>query len=218
MTDYTTRRIAMVDGQVRPSDVTSFPIISAMLDIPRERFVPGDQRGIAYADCQIRLSGDRIMLEPRTLSRMIQVLDVQGNDLVLVIGAGTGYGVAVLARLAQMVIGIEEDEALAAEAREALAAQSADNALVETLPLADGAGAHAPFDAILVEGGAVHSIPPAILDQLRDGGRIAALFSDGAIGQCRIGIRSAGAVTWRYAFDAWAPVMASFTRPREFQL
>lgn len=217
MPDFATRRSVMVDTQVRPSDVTKFPVIAAMLDVPRERFVPNDRREAAYVGENIEIAPGRVILEPRTLAKMLDALDIQPGDMVLDIGAGFGYSSAVIARLAEAVIAVEEDAGLAADAEAALAAAGADNVVVIAAPLAKGAAKHGPYDAITVQG-AAETVPPALLLQLKDGGRIACLFMDGALGTCRIGHKAGGTVTWRYAFNAAAPVLPGFAAEPAFVL
>lgn len=217
MSDYAQARLAMVDGQVRPADVNRFPVIQAMLETRRELFVPRAARGIAYADVQIPLGEGRVMLEPRSMGKMLDVLSLDPGALVLHLGAGQGYGTALLAHLVAAVVAVEE-EPLAREARESLAATGADNALVEAGPLAEGAARHGPYDAILIDGGSIECLPPAIAAQLKEGGRIIALFSEGRLGQARLGIATQGGISWRHVFDAWAPVLPGFEARREFAL
>ena len=112
MTDFAARRTMMVDTQVRPSDVTRFPIIDAMLRVPREAFVPTRLREVAYLGENLDLGGGRVVLAPRTLAKILDALDIEGDDLVLDIGAGHGYSAAVIARLAEAVVGLEDDPAL----------------------------------------------------------------------------------------------------------
>ena len=114
MTDFATRRRMMVDTQVRPSDVTKFPIIDAMLRIPREIFVPDGKQEAAYAGRNVRLGDGRVVLEPRTLSKMLDAINIDDDDLVLDIGTGMGYSSAVIARIAEAVVAVEDDESLAA--------------------------------------------------------------------------------------------------------
>ena len=104
MTDFATRRRMMVDTQVRPSDVTKFPIIDAMLRIPREAFVPDAEKEAAYAGRNVRLAENRVVLEPRTLAKMLDAVNIDNDDLVLDIGAGFGYSSAVIARIAEAVV------------------------------------------------------------------------------------------------------------------
>lgn len=215
MPDYPTRRTMMVDTQVRPSDVTKFPIISAMLSVPREAFVPAARREAAYVGENVDLGHGRVVLEPRTLAKMLDFLDIQPTEMVLDIGCGLGYSSAVIARLAEAVVAVEEDAGYAADAQGILAEHGADNVAVIEAPLAEGAAKHGPYDVIMIEGG-VEEVPAALLDQLNDGGRIGALFMEGALGVCRIGHKIDGHITWRFAFHAAAPVLTGFERQDAF--
>ncbi len=214
MTDFATRRRVMVDTQVRPSDVTKFPIIDAMLRVPRELFVPDSEAEAAYAGRNLHMTQDRVVLEPRTLAKILDALAIDGDDLVLDVGAGLGYSSAVIARIAEAVVAVEEDESLADEAQ-SLLGEHADNVLLHTGPLAEGAAAHGPYDAIVVEGG-VAVLPDGLTDQLKDGGRIACIFMEGALGTVRIGWKADGVITWRFAFNASAPVLPGFEQKATF--
>jgi len=152
MRDSQALRTMMVDTQVRPSDVTKYPIIEAMLAVPREDFVPDTYRAAAYADAQVDLGAGRAMLEPRTLAKILDALDIQPGELVLDLGTGLGYSAAVVARMAEFVVALEEDEALAADAEARLGAAGIDNVAVITGPLDEGDARHGPYDVILVEG------------------------------------------------------------------
>lgn len=204
-----------MDTQVRPSDVTKFPIIDAMLRVPRERFVPDEKREAAYVGENLDLGGGRVVLEPRTLAKMLEAADIQPDELVLDVGAGQGYSAAVIARLAEAVIALEENRALAAEAERALAEEGVDNAAVVEGVLAEGAAQHGPYDVIMIEG-AVEHMPEALTAQLKDGGRIVAIFAEGALGVVRVGYVIDGNVSWRFAFNASAPVLPGFEASRAF--
>ncbi len=217
MSDFATRRRMMVDTQIRPSDVTRFPIIEAMLTVPREEFMPDTLREAAYADGNIELAPGRVLLEPRTLARMLQVLALGRDDLVLDLGCGLGYSSAVAARMAQAVVAVEEDAAMAAEAPAILSAIGADNVIVHHGPLVQGAPEHGPYDAIMIQGG-VETLPDALADQLKEGGRIACLFVEGALGTVRVGHKHRGVLSWRFGFNAGAPVLPGFEKPRVFAL
>ncbi|MFC2966801.1 protein-L-isoaspartate O-methyltransferase family protein [Acidimangrovimonas pyrenivorans] len=217
MTDFAARRTMMVDTQVRPSDVTRFPIIEAMLAVPRESYVPANKREAAYVGENLDLGQGRVMLDPRTLAKMLDTLDIQPDEMVLDLGCGLGYSAAVIARLAEAVVAVEEDAELAAEAQATLSAEGVDNAAVISGPLAEGAAKHGPYDAIMVEG-AVEHLPAGLAAQLKDGGRIAAIFMEGALGVCRIGYKLDGGLTWRFAFNASAPVLPGFEKNRAFVL
>jgi protein-L-isoaspartate(D-aspartate) O-methyltransferase len=214
--DYDSRRRMMVDTQVRPSDVTKFPIIEAMLHVPREAFVPPALREAAYVGENLDIGG-RVMLDPRTLAKIIDLIDIQRTDVVLDVACGLGYSTAVLARLAEVVVAVEDDAARADAAQETLAEQGFDNAAVMTSVLAEGAPKSAPYDAILIQG-AVEEVPEAILAQLREGGRICAIFAEDGVGVVRAGLKTDGRVSWRYGFNAVAPVLPGFARVRAFAL
>ena len=207
----------MVDTQVRPSDVTKFPIIEAMLHVPRELYLPTGLREVAYVGENIDLGGGRVALEPRTLAKMLDALDIQPTDAVLDLGCGLGYSAAVLARLAGTVVGVENDAAHAAQAQHTLAEHDVRNASVITGPLAAGAPKSGPYDVIILQG-AVVQVPKEILAQLKDGGRIGAIFAEGALGVVRIGHKFSGNVDWRFAFNAGAPVLSGFEAATGFVL
>lgn len=217
MTDFATRRRIMVDTQIRPSDVTKYQIIDAFLSVPRETFVPDAQREAAYAGEDLPLAKNRVVLEPRTLAKMLDFLDIGPDELVLDIGSGMGYSAAVIARLAQAVIAVEEDESLSEEAQTALADTGADNAVLHVGALTDGAAEHGPYDVIIVQGG-TEEIPEKLQKQLKDGGRIASIFMKGALGEVRIGRKNGDQITWRLAFNAVAPVLPGFEKQAEFSL
>lgn len=217
MTDFAARRTMMVDTQVRPSDVTKFPVIEAMLTIPREDFVPASRRSVAYSGENLDIGHDRVLLEPRTLAKLVDALDIQPDELVLDLACGYGYSAAVMARMAEAVVAIEDDAEMAAEAERRLSEAGIFNVAVLQAPLTVGEPRQGPYDVILIEG-AVEEVPAAIIDQLRDGGRIAALFREGALGVARIGHRVNGQISWRYSFNANAPMLAGFDRARGFSL
>jgi protein-L-isoaspartate(D-aspartate) O-methyltransferase len=157
------------------------------------------------------------VLEARTLAKLLDALDIQPGELVLDVGCGLGYSAAVIARLAETVVAVEEDETLAADAQRILSEEGVDNAVVMTGRLADGAAKCAPYDVITIEGG-VEVVPEALLAQLKPGGRIGAIFMEGAVGTARIGYKSEAGVTWRPVFNASAPVLVGFQKPRGFML
>ncbi len=217
MTSFSQRRAMMVDSQVRTADVTKFPIIDAMLAVPREAFVPAARREAAYVGENVELTPGRVVLDPRTLAKMLDGLDILPNELVLDVGSGLGYSAAVIGRLAEAVVALEEDPGMAAEAESALAAVGADNVVVVAAPLAAGAAKHGPYDVIVIEGAAV-AVPGALEDQLKDGGRIACIFMEGGLGVVRIGYKSGGRLSWRFAFNAAAPVLPGFAPATVFAL
>lgn len=217
MTDYAARRTMMVDTQVRPSDVTKFPIIDAMLVVPREAFVPRALREAAYMGENVDLGGGRVMLEPRTLAKILDALEIEGDDLVLDIGPGLGYSSAIMARMAEAVVAVEDDADMVQEAQRVLADNGADNVILHHGALTQGAPDHGPYDVITIQG-AVEHLPEALTDQLKEGGRIACLFMEGALGVVRIGYKIDGQINWRFSFNAGAPVLPGFERHAAFTL
>lgn len=215
MTDFSAARTAMVDCQVRPSDVTKFPIIEALLAVPRESYVPAAKKSVAYAGEHIALSADRVLLDARTFAKMLDSVNIRPTDLVLDLGCGMGYSSAVIARLAEAVVAVEEDPDLADIATESLTDMSVDNVLVTHAKLSEGNAKHGPYDVVIAEG-AIEELPRAIAEQIKDGGRIVAIMQQDNLSQCRIGHKSDGSISWRYAFDASAPLLAGFEAQEEF--
>lgn len=207
----------MVDTQVRPSDVTKFPIIDAMLSVQREAFVPASLREAAYVGENIQLNDDRVILEPRTFAKILDGLMIEPTHVALDLGCGMGYSTAVLAAMCDFVVAVEDDAALATSAQEILTEQGIDNAAVMTGPLAEGSAKSGPYDIIIAQG-AVNDVPAGLLDQLREGGRIACIFAEGALGVVRIGHKIDGRVNWRFAFNAGAPVLNGFEKQAAFAL
>lgn len=215
MIDFETSRTMMVDTQVRPSDVTKFPIIDALLHVPREDYVPDNQREAAYIGENIAIGGGRVLLEPRTLAKMLDAIDIQPSDVVLDLGCGLGYSTAVLAQLAEFVVAVEDDSSRAQEAQTNLSSHGVDNAAVFEGPLDAGAAKNGPYDAVLLQG-AVDQVPAAVLDQIKEGGRIIAIFAEDQLGVVRIGRKTDGAVNWRMSFNATAPVLDGFAKEAAF--
>jgi protein-L-isoaspartate(D-aspartate) O-methyltransferase len=217
VTDYKTRRKIMVDTQIRPSDVTKFPIIDAFLSVPREKFVPDGKREAAYIGENFQIGPSRIILEPRTLAKLLDALDIHNDELVLDVGSGLGYSSAVISLIAQVVIAVEDDSSLASEAAEILSEIGMDNVVVQVAKLEDGAPEHGPYDVIILQGG-VEEIPTSILKQLKNGGRIGAIFIEKGLGTAKIGFKLNNTITWRYSFNAAAPILQGFFKQKDFAL
>ncbi len=220
MVDFALQRKNMVEGQVRPSDITDRRIIRAMLDLPREAFCPPSQRATAYRDEMLALnevsgSRARFAAAPRTLAKMIQALELRDNDTVMEVGTGTGYGSAILSRMATKVVAVEPDASLATSARANLQAAAASNVTVIEGDSAVGHAPGAPYDAILVNGAAA-GISRTLLDQLKDGGRLVAVISNGSFGHLTVWRRLGGTFDAQVLSDAAAPALAEFAKPAQF--
>lgn len=217
MTDFATLRRHMVDGQVRPSDVTDIRILTAMLEIPRERFVPEKAQALAYLDQDLGLgaagAATRRLMKPMVLSKLIQALGVESTDRVLIVGAATGYSAALIARMAAEVVALEQDAALAQMAKAALAGQA--NVQVVTGALAQGHATAAPYDAILVEG-AVEELPDAFRAQLKDGGHLACVEGTSPAASAMLYCRSGDELGGRRIFDATASLLPGFAKAKVF--
>ena len=218
MTDFAALRRTMVDGQVRTADVTDTRIQGAMLELPRERFFPEDKASLAYLDLDVPVSAPgrplRRLLKPMVLAKLIQIAEVAESDRVLDVGCATGYGAAVLARLAASVIGLEEDASLARQA-EALTSTGMSGPRIVTGPLKEGWAGEGPYDVILVEG-SIEIVPPALFDQLKDGGRLVCMFGPGPAAKAMLYRRIEGELSGRPVFDAAAPPLPGFAKPLEF--
>ena len=217
MTDFKTRRKIMVDTQIRPADVTKFPIIDAFLSVPREKFVPDGKREAAYIGENFQIGQSRVILDPRTLAKLLEALNIHKDELVLDIGTGLGYSSAVISLIAEVVIAVEDDSNLASEAEEILSEIGADNVVVQVSRLADGAPEHGPYDVIILQGG-VEEVPDSILKQLKNGGRVGAIFIEEGLGTAKIGFKLHDKINWRYSFNAAAPILTGFFKQKDFAL
>jgi protein-L-isoaspartate(D-aspartate) O-methyltransferase len=221
MTDSSLQRKNMVESQVRPSDVTDRRIARAMSELPREEFVPREQRSLAYKDTEIvvRRAGPglpaRALIEPRVLAKLVQLCSIEPTDVALVVGCTTGYTAAVVARLAQTVVALEAEDALVQEATRALQALSIDNVAVVQGPLSSGYPSEGPYDVILIDGG-VETVPDAILGQLKQGGRLVAVVLDPPGGHATVWRRTTAALARTREFDAGAPRLPGFEKAQGF--
>ena len=200
-------RVNMVESQLKTNRVSDPAVLEAFLAVPRERFVPEALKGLAYVDEDVRLGGDRFLMEPMVFARLVQLARVGREENVLELGSGTGYGVAVLARLAANVVGVEGDAALAEKGAAVLAALGVRNATIRHGPIERGWPDRAPYGVILFAG-AVASVPPAVLDQLAEGGRLLAVVRAGdEVGRAVLYQRVRGIVSHRPVLYAATPYL-----------
>jgi protein-L-isoaspartate(D-aspartate) O-methyltransferase len=214
--DFAQARLMMVEGQIRTRDVFDPALLAAMLEVPRERFVPSDQVPLAYLDRNVPVTPDRSrwLLQPMVLARLLLAADVTATDRVLDVGCATGYSSALLARLAGSVVALEQDPKLVVFARGVLGELAPQVAVVEG-PLNGGWRAQAPYDVILLNG-AAELIPQSLFAQLKDGGRLVGIVGDGAAAKARIYRSVRGEISGRSIIEAAAPMLPGFAKPPEF--
>jgi protein-L-isoaspartate(D-aspartate) O-methyltransferase len=159
----------MVERQLRRRGIHDERVLAAMADVPRELFLPKDQRRRAYRDGAVRIGEGQTMSQPWIVACMAQLLELKGPEQVLEVGTGSGYGAAVLSRLCREVVTIERYESLAVRAEQALQELGYDNVTVTVGDGTLGAPDRAPFGGISVTATARDEPPPALLDQLEPG-------------------------------------------------
>ena len=220
MTDFAAAREFMVQGQVRINDVTEPRLTSAMLDVPRERFVPAALADLAYLDRDLPVTAPgsaapRCLLKPLVLAKLIQAATVGPEDRVLDVGCATGYGAALLAHLARAVVALEEHPDLAGDAERNLASAGIANVTVVRGPLSEGWAAQAPYDVIVAEG-RCETIAVPLLSQLGEGGRLVCVQGRGTAAKGMIYRRVQSDVSGWPLFDAAAPLLPGFAEPPAF--
>jgi len=205
----------MIDGQLRPNEMNDERIIKAIASVCREKFVPKSLRGVAYLDDHIQVAPGRSLMGPMIFARLIGAADVKDTDLVLDIGCATGYSSAVLGRLAEAVVALEEDEKLVEMATDVLAVESCDNVAVVKGLLTDGLAVQGPYDLIFING-MVDQIPNGLTDQIAEGGRLICVLNDNGVGKASYVTCENGIVGKRILFDATIPVLDAFKKAEKF--
>ena len=219
MSDFATARRKMVDGQVRPSDVTDIRIIEAMLAVPRELFVPQSLRALAYLDLDLDVSEGRstrrFLLRPAVTAKMLQAASISDTDEVLVVGCASGYLAALAASLAKRVTATESDPSLAAKANASLVSLGLKDIPVKTAAPAEGDSQSAPFDVIILNG-ATEIAPETLYRQLKDGGRLVGAFGVTRPQRMMMVTSSHGDFGHRALFDTEIPVLPGLERSAAF--
>ncbi len=216
MLDFEAARRTMVDSQIRPNDVTDPAIVRAFLRVPREAFVPNSHRPVAYSELEIATSPGRSLWTPRDTAKLLKLAGFEPGDIVLVIGAGSGYEAALISQLADTVIALEEEATLADAMSERFASLGIDRAAAITGKLVDGLPAQAPFDVIYVCG-MIPAVPDSWASQLKEGGRVAAVIAeDVRMGRGCIFTYAGGVLSSREVFDACPPRLHEFDRKPSF--
>jgi protein-L-isoaspartate(D-aspartate) O-methyltransferase len=215
--DLQAARAAMIDSQVRTSDVTDRRLIAAMAAIDREAFAPAGKAMLAYAEVSVETGPGRSMMTARDFSKLANAVAIKDTDRVLDIASGSGYSAAVFSKLAASVVALEHDEAAAKSLRDNLSKAGISNVEVVANSLKSGAPSKAPFDVIFVNG-AVDEVPKAWLDQLAEGGRLAVAVFEGLVRRARIYTRAGGKTAWLTPFETAVPRLPGFERAEEFRL
>ncbi len=213
--DFAAARRKMVASQILTNKVTDSLVSGAMEVVPREYFVPADRRSLAYLDEDLPVAKGRFLMEPMALARLLQLADIEPGDKALVVGAGTGYSAAVLARIAQSVVVLENDTDLADKANKIMTELVIPNVTVVRGELASGAPSKAPFDVILIDG-AVTEIPAPLKQQLADGGRLVAVVRSGPVGRATLVNRVGDDFGSRSDFDLITPFLPEFAPQPKF--
>ena len=213
MTDFAAARRHMVDGQIRTTDVTDLRVISAMLEVPRERFMQPASVSLAYFDLDVPVGGGRRLLRPMVLAKLIQAAELEAGDCVLDVGCATGYGAALLGRIAGDVLALEQDTGLAKTAGDSLLSQPNVSVVIGTL--AEGWAQNAPYDVVVLEG-ATEIVPHALCQQLKNGGRLVCVLGAGPGSKAMLYTRSSGEVGGRPVYDATAALLPGFAETPVF--
>lgn len=214
--DFAKARRNMVESQLRTNKVVDPAVVGAMAAVPREKFVSDSMASIAYVDEDLPLGDGRFLMEPMVLGRMLQEACPNAEDAVLLIGCGSGYSAAVLAKLCSAVFALESDSAVATKATALLSGLGADNVVVVEGPLAKGWADEAPYSLILFNG-SVGEVPETIVEQLGEGGRIVAVIADDqGLGRATLIGRRGGVLFRRTLFDANTPVLPDFIKSAGF--
>lgn len=213
---YDQARTVMVESQLRTNRIDDPAVLKAMATIPRERFLPKALHGVAYADEDLLLPDGRFLIEPLAFARLLQAASIQADDVVLVVGCGTGYVAAVTAQLGATVLSMLTDQTMVEQIQPILDGLEADNVVtaVTSDPLA-GDQSQAPFDVILIVG-ALPEIPEVLSHQLGEGGRLAAILGEGRVGKGVLATRVDGVLAERVLFDARVPSMPGVEKTPEF--
>jgi protein-L-isoaspartate(D-aspartate) O-methyltransferase len=215
MSDFKLERMNMVESQIRPNAVTNPDLLKALLDTPRELFVPPSLRTLAYMDGVLRVENARehrparYLLSPMIFAKLAQLADIRAGDRILDIGGATGYSAAILARLGASVVALENDAGLTAVAKEALASAGIKNVSFVMGPLEAGAPESAPYNVIFLNGRVGH-LPDALLSQLAEGGRLVTIIGSDTASKAKLVSKIDSRIQQRMAFDADAPILPGF--------
>lgn len=229
MTHFDTLRKNMVNSQLLPNAITSKGLLEAFRELKRENFVPASQQSLAYIDRDLYIDAEtsngekRFILDPMVQAKLVQAANIKPTDIVLDVACATGYSTALIAKLANMVVGIEADEKIAALASTYIEQQEIDNAVIIHDRLADGYKKEAPYDVIIING-LVEDVPQELFDQLSDDGRLIAVqVSDvssisAPLGHAFVYHKTHDVIAKRMIFDASPNKLNDFNKIAAFSL
>lgn len=220
MLDFASARFNMIESQIRTNEVTNKSVLGAMSSVQRELFVPAAKRSVAYQDKDMAIftsdeGFERHIMEPRVFARLLQLADIPKDGLVLYIGAGLGYGPAVVSQLSETVVALESEPGLVAAATQNLMDTGADNVAVIEGALQDGCPDQAPFDTIIIEG-SVFEVPAQLCSQLKDGGKLVCVVGQGLAGKAHVFESAGGEASARADFSAAVAQVPGFEKPQGF--
>jgi protein-L-isoaspartate(D-aspartate) O-methyltransferase len=213
--DQIEARQAMISGQLLPNQITDERVIAALTSVSRDLFVPKALKGVAYVDEDIEVAPGRFVMEPMVLAKLISAANIQKTDFVLEVGCATGYSSAVLSKLADAVVAVEEDEELSTKAYGHLQDCGADNVAVVCCANSEGVIKQGPFQVIFINGG-VEEIPQTLIDQLADGGRMVFVRLKNGVGHGHMLTKNSATVDGRDLFDANVDILPGFNKKAQF--
>lgn len=215
--DYAQARHFMIEGQIRPNKVVDLGVLEAMARLPRERFVPRRLKGMAYVDEDLDLGSGRALMEPMVLARLLQAAEITRDDVVLVIGTGSGYEATVAATLAQTVLTLDSDSEQQAQVEALAHALDIVQLATVTGDIRSGVPDQAPFNVIMVNG-AMAELPATYAEQLDNGGRLVGVLRPaGGVGRATLWQKVHGVVAARPLFDANTPYLGELAPVNSFQ-
>ena len=216
--DVTKARFNMIEQQIRPWEVLDQKVLDVMENIPREDFVPETNRNLAFADINIPLPHDEVMMEPRVEARMLQALNIQSTDSILEVGTGSSYITALLAKLGKYVVSVDIHTDNTESAKQKLKEHGIANITLETGDASAGWDRHAPYDVIAITG-SMPNLPEAFQFSLNHGGRLFCVIGESPIMTATL-ITRVGEYEWTHEalFETELPSLQNITPTRHFTL
>ena len=205
----------MIEGQIKPIGGMQKNILQAFSSVNRDDFVPQNLKDNCYSEKNLFLKRDRFVLKANLIAKIISALNISNEENVLVIGSSTGYSSAIISRLAETVISIEEDQELLDFSEEAIKKNGIDNIVFINNPMIEGCSEQGPFNAIIIEG-AIDEVPPKILNQLEDNGRLIAMINNKGVSNVIEYQKKNNIFTDRFLFSCTAPKLKCFDKRKSF--